>query len=172
VTPDLATFGKALGGGLPLSAVAGRAEIVEQTCGGGVSFGGTFNGNPLSLAAACATLAELAGEGGAALAHANRVGESLIAGIRSLASRRSLPVLVSGFGTAFAVHFTKKKSLEHYRDTLDDDKEMLGRFLRLALDRGVHIVPDGRMYTSCAHADVEVKETLAAIDGAFAALSG
>jgi glutamate-1-semialdehyde 2,1-aminomutase len=170
VTPDLATFGKAVGGGLPLSVVAGRAEILEQMCGGGVSFGGTFNGNPISLAAADATLTELARDGGAALAHANRVGESLIAGIRNLASRRSLPLLVSGFGTAFALHFTRRTSLGHYRDTLDDDKEMLGRFLRLALDRGVHIVPDGRMYTSCAHGDAEARDTLAAFDGAFAAL--
>ncbi|HBY63266.1 MAG TPA: aspartate aminotransferase family protein, partial [Solibacterales bacterium] len=59
VTPDLATFGKALGGGLPLSAIAGRAEIMEQIATGRVLYGGTFNGNPLSLAAAACTLAVL-----------------------------------------------------------------------------------------------------------------
>lgn len=171
VTPDLATFGKAVGGGLPLSAIAGRAAILEQMCGGGVVFGGTFNGNPISLASANATLTELARDDGAALAHANRVGESLIAGIRNLASRRGLPLLVSGFGTAFALHFTRRQSLQHYRDTLDDDRDLLQRFLRLAFDRGVHMIPDGRMYTSCAHGEPEVRDTLAAFDGVFAALA-
>ena len=49
VTPDLSTFGKAVAGGAPLSVVAGRREIMEQLHGAGVAFGGTFNGNPLSL---------------------------------------------------------------------------------------------------------------------------
>ena len=60
VTPDLATFGKAVGGGVPLSVVAGRADIMEQMFHGGVVFGGTFNGNPLSLAGAAVCLDELA----------------------------------------------------------------------------------------------------------------
>src|ERR1700722_8189885 len=59
VIPDLATFGKAVGGGLPLSVVAGRKDILEQIPAGRVIFGGTFNGNSLSLAGAKATLAEL-----------------------------------------------------------------------------------------------------------------
>ncbi|MEJ7608269.1 MAG: aminotransferase class III-fold pyridoxal phosphate-dependent enzyme [Bryobacteraceae bacterium] len=59
VTPDLATFGKAVGGGVPLSVVAGRADIMEQMFTSGVVFGGTFNGNPLSLAAADFCLTEL-----------------------------------------------------------------------------------------------------------------
>jgi glutamate-1-semialdehyde 2,1-aminomutase len=59
VTPDLATFGKAIAGGLPLSVLAGRREILEMIAGGGVAFGGTFNGNPISLAAAATTIQEL-----------------------------------------------------------------------------------------------------------------
>jgi glutamate-1-semialdehyde 2,1-aminomutase len=139
---------------------------------GGVSFGGTFNGNPLSLAAANVTLAELARDRGVALAHANRVGGLLMAGIRSLAQRHGVPLLVSGFGAAFCLHFTRRTELLDYRDTLDDDREMLKRFLRLALERGIHMVPDGRMYVSCAHDERDVTETLAALDGALAALAG
>src|SRR5262249_3539224 len=87
ISPDLATFGKAAGGGAPLSGVAGRAEIVMQMYEG-VAFGGSFNGNPVSLASSHATLTELARNNGAALAHANAMGERLIAGIRSMAQRR------------------------------------------------------------------------------------
>jgi glutamate-1-semialdehyde 2,1-aminomutase len=170
VTPDLATFGKAVGGGLPLSVIAGRANIMEQIAGGGVSFGGTFNGNPMSLASANATLEELARDGGAALSHANQVGEELIAGIRTLAQRHSLDLTVCGFGAAFALHFTERRELRDYRDTLDDDREMLRRFLQLALERGMHIVPDGRLYVSCSHGEREIRDTLAAFEQVFAAL--
>jgi glutamate-1-semialdehyde 2,1-aminomutase len=168
VTPDLATFGKAVGGGAALSVVAGRADVMEQMFGAGVAFGGTFNGNPVSLAVADATLDELAREGGALLARANRLGEGLMGGIRRLVARHELPVVVTGFGTAFALHFTARTELADYRDTLDDDQAALGRYLLAAYDEGLHLLPDGRMYVSAAHAEADVAETLAAIDRAFA----
>jgi glutamate-1-semialdehyde 2,1-aminomutase len=90
VTPDLSTFGKAVAGGAPLSVVAGRREIMEQLHGAGVAFGGTFNGNPLSLGIADATLEELARDGGAALVQANRAGQALMEGIRALGQRHGL----------------------------------------------------------------------------------
>jgi glutamate-1-semialdehyde 2,1-aminomutase len=168
VTPDLATFGKAVAGGAPLSVVAGRREILEQTHGSGVAFGGTFNGNPLALAIADATLTELARDGGAAVVRANRTGAALLEGIRGLVRAHGLPVTVCGFGAAFAVHFTPRAELHEYRDTLDDDAERLRRFLAAALEEGLHLLPDGRFYTSAVHGEEEVKETLAALDRAFA----
>jgi glutamate-1-semialdehyde 2,1-aminomutase len=170
VTPDLSTFGKAVAGGAPLSVVAGRREILEQLHGAGVAFGGTFNGNPLSLAIADATLEELARDGGAALTQANRAGQSLMEGIRDLGRRHGLPVLVTGFGAAFTVHFTRRAELRDYRDTLDDDAETLDRFLRGALEEGLYILPDGRFYVSAVHATAEVDETLGIVDRVFATL--
>jgi glutamate-1-semialdehyde 2,1-aminomutase len=170
VTPDLATFGKAVAGGAPLSAVAGRREIMEQTHGSGVAFGGTFNGNPFSLAIADATLAELARDGGAPITRANRTGESLMAGVRDLGRRHGLPLRVEGFGAAFALHFTARTALREYRDTLDDDGEMLGRFLRGALEEGLHLLPDGRLYVSAVHTPADVEETLAIVDRVFQTL--
>jgi glutamate-1-semialdehyde 2,1-aminomutase len=164
VTPDLATFGKAVGGGAPLSLVAGRRELMDQLFGGGVAWGGTFNGNPLSLAVAEAALAELAKDDGAAIHHANETGARLMAGIRELAATHRVPLTVTGFGAAFAVHFTARTELHDYRDTLDDDQAALERFLRAALDEGLHLLPDGRFYVSAAHGEAEVAETLAALD--------
>ena len=170
ITPDLATFGKAIGGGLPLSAICGRREIMELMFGGGVSFGGTFNGNPLSLAGAAATIDELSKDGGQPLATACQTGESLIAGIRAAAARRSVPLLVTGFGAAFALHFTAATRLRNYRDTLADDRALLDRFLLAAATEGINPVPDGRMYVSTVHSPRDVAETVAAFDRAFESL--
>jgi glutamate-1-semialdehyde 2,1-aminomutase len=170
VTPDLATLGKAIGGGATLSAVAGRAEILLQIAGGGVSFGGSFNGNPPALASALATLDELTRDGGAALGDANRHGEALRSGIAELGRKHGVPVLASGFGSAFAVHFTEKTELEGYRDTFADDRERLRRFLYRSLQEGIHIVPDGRFYMSAVHGEREVEQTLEALDRVFAAI--
>jgi glutamate-1-semialdehyde 2,1-aminomutase len=164
VTPDLATFGKAVAGGLPLSVVAGREDVMRMMFGGGVAFGGTFNGNPMSLAAADAALDELAKDGGALLKGANARGVRLMEGIRALAAKGRLQLLVSGFGCAFALHFTARERLLDYRDTLEDDKEALKAFLRRALEAGIHIVPDGRLYTSAVHTDRDIDETLAALE--------
>ena len=170
ITPDLATFGKAIGGGLPLSAICGRREIMELMFGGGVSFGGTFNGNPLSLAAAAATIGELSKGGGEPLAGARRTGESLMAGIRAVAARRGIPLLVTGFGTAFALHFTAAAELRNYRDTLADDRPLLDRFLLAAVAEGINPVPDGRLYVSTVHSERDVADTVAAFDRAFESL--
>ncbi|HXI42915.1 MAG TPA: aspartate aminotransferase family protein, partial [Bryobacteraceae bacterium] len=125
VTPDLATFGKAVAGGLPLSVVAGRRDIMEQMFGGGVSFGGTFNGNPVSLVAADAALGELSRDSGALLAQANERGRKLMAGIAAAARRHGIQITITGFGAAMSLHFTQRADLLDYRDTLDDDREKL-----------------------------------------------
>lgn len=171
LVPDLATFGKAIGGGVPLSAVAGRKEIMEQMFTGGVVFGGTFNGNPLSLAGANACLTELARDDGAALIHANCMGEKIRAGLRELARKHGIPLQVTGFGAAFFLHFNTNEEIIDYRDTLTDNFALLNRFLYKSLEEGVILVPDGRMYVSAAHTERDVEETLARFAFIFAALA-
>jgi glutamate-1-semialdehyde 2,1-aminomutase len=166
VTPDLATFGKALAGGLPLSAVAGRADVMDQIADGGVAFGGTFNGNPMSLAAARATLDELAG--GELLRTANQTGELLMGEIRRLAEKHSVPLVVCGFGSAFALHFTSGPEPFEYRDTLRDSQESLRAYLMAALTGGLHLLPDGRIYVSAVHSREDVDKTAGIIDRVLA----
>ena len=172
VVPDIATFGKAAGGGLPLSVIAGRREILELMFSGGVSYGGSFNGNPVSLAGARVALDELTRDGGALLTHANRIGELLKEGIAAAARKHGTALLASGFGAAFAVHFTARKQLLDYRATLDDDRDLLARFVRAALEEGVYLLPDGRFYVSVAHTEEDVEQTLEAMDRVFRKLSG
>jgi glutamate-1-semialdehyde 2,1-aminomutase len=171
VTPDMATLGKAIGGGLALSAIAGRREILDLMFTGGVSFGGTFNGNPLSLAAGVTTIRELTRADGESLAAANRTGESLMQGMRELGARHGLPLRVTGFGTAFAVHFNPTPAISNYRDTLRDDSAMLSRFLLESTREGINIVPDGRFYVSTVHTAEDVQQTLAAMERVFARLA-
>ena len=161
IKPDLATFGKAVAAGLPMSAIAGRKDILDEMFKG-VVFGGTFNGNPMVLAAANAALDVLSADGGAALAQANHQGARLMDGIRSIAAQHGVPLQVTGFGAAFGIHFTTAAELNQYRDTFADDKERLARYVRAMLDQGIYLLPDGRAYTSCVHTGREVDETLAA----------
>jgi len=167
ITPDLATFGKAIGGGVALSSVVGRKEIMEQIAGGGVAFGGSYNGNPVSLAVAMATLDELARDGGAGLRQANALGSQLMEGLRSAAKDTGIPLLITGFGTAFSMHFTTRPQPRSYRDTLHDDKVALATFLRLALEEGLLLLPDGRIYVSPVHTERELHETLRAARTVF-----
>src|SRR5262249_772875 len=100
----------------------------------------------------------------AALRRANELGRQLMEGIQRIARERKVPMLVSGFGTAFAVHFTQRTGLRDYRDTLDDDAGALQKFLRGVLAEGIPCLPDGRFYTSSVHGIEDVEATLAAVD--------
>jgi len=170
ITPDLGTFGKAMGGGAPISMVAGRKEILNLMFGGGVVFGGTFNGNPMSLAVTLATLTELSRDNGTSLAHANRIGKGLLDGIAILAQKHAIPLTLCGVGAAFALHFTSKTELIEYRDTLEDDAKLMERFLLQALREGIHMLPDGRVYVSAVHTGKEIDETLRSLERVFANL--
>ena len=171
VTPDLAVLGKALAGGLPLSAVVGRRDVLDRIFDGSVAFGGTFNGNPLSLAAATTTLRELEKEKGSLLTHANTTGEGLMAGLVRLGRKWNMPLKVTGFGAAFSVHFTRREELTNYRDIFDDDVPMLAQFVKSALKEGIYILPDGRWYVSTVHREEDAVETLDAIDRALEKMS-
>jgi glutamate-1-semialdehyde 2,1-aminomutase len=164
VTPDLATLGKAIGGGLPLSAIVGRREVLEMMFTNGVAFGGTFNGNPMSLAAALATITELAQAGGEPLQGANRTGAEIMRGIQAAAYKHGVPLLVTGFGTSFALHFTQRSELRDYRDVLEDDQLLLQRCLIESLREGLWLLPDGRLYVSTVHTEDDAIQTIAAMD--------
>jgi glutamate-1-semialdehyde 2,1-aminomutase len=170
VTPDLATLGKAVGGGFPLSVVAGRKEILRLIPEGHVIHAGTFNGSPVALAAGLATLAVLSARGGAALKRVRHTGETLMRGLRNASRRHEIDLLVNGVGAAFHLSFTRRKEMYDYRDTLDSDTRMRDQFIEGMLQEGVYLLPDGRWYVSAAHSEANVKFTLAAAQKVFANL--
>ena len=127
---------------------------------GGVAFGGTFNGNCLSLAAARVSLQELSRDDGAQLKKANQLGEQLMQGISALGRTKGIPLQVTGFGTAFSVHFTERTAPKDYRDTLSDDRNLLRQWLSESLEEGIYLLSDGRVYTSIADTSANVEATL------------
>jgi glutamate-1-semialdehyde 2,1-aminomutase len=171
VTPDLAVFGKAVAGGYPLSVVAGKKEILDLIENNRVIHAGTFNGNPVSLAAALATLTFLNADEGAAFEKIRITGETLISGIRSAANDANVPIAVCGVGSAFHIGFTKMREPRNYRDTLSCDTVSRDHFLLTMLDSGIYLLPDGRWYVSYAHSQQDTEETIAAVRKTFLASS-
>jgi glutamate-1-semialdehyde 2,1-aminomutase len=167
VKPDLATFGKAVAGGFPLSVVAGSDKIMRLIEQQQVVHAGTFNGNPISLAAANATLEVIGANGGKVLSDIETRGARLIKGIRSLAANTALPILINGVGSAFHVAFTSRQEMLNYQDTLEASPAARDVFVETMLNSGVYLLPDGRWYVSDAHTDEDVDFTLTRVAAIF-----
>ena len=160
VIPDLAVFGKAIGGGLPLSVVAGRREILEMVERREVVHAGTFNGNPLALSAAHATLLELERDGGAIFERLEALGTRLRDGMLAAFDVAGLTATASGVGAAFTVSFGIDRPPRDYRDYLSADGATYGRLAEALLGEGVLCLQRGMWYLSAAHSEADVDTTL------------
>lgn len=164
VTPDLATFGKAMAGGFPCSALAGKREFMERFTQD-VNHSGTFNSNVISMAAAAAALSELEQNDGAVYRHMEEIGQALMDGLCDIAERLGAPLLVQGLPTAFHLSFTDLSAIREYRDyALFCDKERYNRFTVAMLRRGIRLVGRGIWYLSAAHMQEHVEQTLNAAE--------
>jgi glutamate-1-semialdehyde 2,1-aminomutase len=170
VTPDLAAFGKAMAGGMQVSAIAGRHEVMDAIADGRVAHAGTFNSQPVAMAAAAAVLSILDEQRAMIYPPMHEVGQQLMAGIREAARRHGIPVLVSGPGSVFQVYITESSDVRDYRDFAACDRPRMARLHELLLERGINTVPRGLWFLSTTHTAAHVDETLEAVDAAFAAL--
>jgi glutamate-1-semialdehyde 2,1-aminomutase len=168
IVPDLATFGKAVAAGFPLSVIAGRAEIMRLVEEGTVLHGGSFNGNPTVLAASDAALTELSRDDGEPLRAANRRGERLMTGIRAAAAEAGVELTVRGVGTVFKIVFPDEGAVTDKRGLTNPPTGRLGAWLRAMIEEGIYLLPDGRWYVSAVHSDEDIERTLAASKTALA----
>ncbi|MCI0440332.1 MAG: glutamate-1-semialdehyde 2,1-aminomutase [Chloroflexi bacterium] len=174
VVPDLCTLGKVIAGGFPLSAVAGRDEIMSQfdpSLAGPGEFMpqiGTLSGNPVASAAGLATLNALKRPGTYERLFAT--GQQLKDGLERLLREAEIPAQVVGDAPLFEVFFTEGE-VSSYRDTLKANKQMLGRFNRLLIERGV-FKGDTKYYISTAHTQRDVDQTIEAFASAIDELKG
>lgn len=159
VTPDLATYAKAVGGGVPLSVLAGRSEYMDWIVRGDVVHAGTLNGNPLCLAAAKATIEVLAEGNGSVYPDLRARGDRLRNGIEQALRVAGYPVVTSGDGPVFQVSFMCDRAAT-YRDMLRADTSIYSDFALALLDEGVLVLPDGRWYVSAAHTEEDIDQTL------------
>jgi glutamate-1-semialdehyde 2,1-aminomutase len=169
--PDLSTFGKALGAGFPVGAVAGRREILEQMRWGDgtVLHYGTFNGHRLTMRVIAANLDLLAANDGAAYRQIFAAGDTAIAGLREIFRRRKIPAIVQGFGPMFQLYFTDREAIHNYRDYCRyADTARYSRFVHWLLDHGIYMTPSNGLHwiISTAHTMQDVEAMLAAVDEA------
>jgi glutamate-1-semialdehyde 2,1-aminomutase len=164
VVPDLACFGKVIGGGYPLSAVVGKQELLRLADPGQKGRGrycflsGTLTGNPVACAAGLATLAVLqqAHVYQRLYALSNRLAE----GLRRLSKKIAVPLQVLGDGPVLQVYFTEREKLRNHRDLQTADKAKAVRFGHELIRRGVYCTPGGKLYLSLAHSDEDIDRTI------------
>lgn len=165
ITPDLATYAKAVGAGTPLSVLAGKLEFMELIESGKVVHAGTLNGNLIALSAARAALNLLMRNSEQIYSNLFRRGDILRLELMSILSKRDHQVCLAGEGPVFHLSFVDRQPT-NYRDILNADGQKYSDFVLALLDEGVLPLPDGRWYISAAHSDGDIERTLHAIERA------
>ncbi|WP_047495619.1 glutamate-1-semialdehyde 2,1-aminomutase [Terriglobus sp. TAA 43] len=172
ITPDLTTLGKIIGGGLPVGAFGGRAEIMNLLAPlGPVYQAGTLSGNPLAMAAGIATLRQLI-DGGDALYDQLAEITSLVAhGVAREAKKAGIDLCIAGTGSMFTWFF-QQGPVRNFEDAAKSDTERFGKFHRGMLERGVWLPPSQfeAAFVSLQHGEAEVEATIAAAREVFASL--
>jgi glutamate-1-semialdehyde 2,1-aminomutase len=168
--PDLVTIGKAMGGGVAISGVAGRHELMALIENGTVSHLGTLNGNFAATSAALATLRELGKDGGSVYAKMEQTANRLVQGIRSLFEKHGISGLVNQAGPVFHMMFTDEEKVEDFASFNKRDSARYNRFAERMLEEGVLVRPSGLWYVSAVHGEEEVVPTLEAMDRALTGL--
>jgi glutamate-1-semialdehyde 2,1-aminomutase len=169
VVPDLAAFGKIIGGGYPLSAVVGRADLMEafntdrEASGDFIAQTGTLNGNPIAAVAGLATLQQLKTED--TYRQLFTTGHTLRQGLVELLQHYGIPGQVIGEDPLFDVVFTDEP-VNDYRGVLTQNRDLLRRFNAEVLKRGI-LKGSSKMYISLAHTAADVEQTLTAVRETF-----
>jgi glutamate-1-semialdehyde 2,1-aminomutase len=171
ITPDLTCLGKIIGGGLPVGAYGGRADIMARVAPEGPVYqAGTLSGNPLAMAAGCATLDALE-EPGAYLrldALAKRLAEGFVRAARGA----GVTLTVNRVGSLLTAFFCEGPVVD-WGGAKRSDTARFGRFFHALLDRGVYLPPAQfeALFVSLAHTEADIDRTVAAASEAFAAVA-
>jgi glutamate-1-semialdehyde 2,1-aminomutase len=174
IQPDLSTFGKALGAGFPVGAVAGPRSILDRMrwSENMVLHYGTFNGHRLTMKVVAANLDLLSRNDTYRNLHAT--GNAAIQGLREVFHRRKLKAIVQGFGPMFQIYFTERDVIHDYRDYCAYvDTARYSRFVHRLLDRGIYMTPSNGLHwiISTAHTEADVSALIEAADQACADLT-
>ncbi|GMU46548.1 MAG: glutamate-1-semialdehyde 2,1-aminomutase [Porticoccaceae bacterium] len=168
ITPDLVTLGKVIGGGLPVGAFGGRAELMGQLAPlGPVYQAGTLSGNPVAMAAGLATL-EILAEPGLYERMFARTRE-LTEGLCAAAAGAGVPFVANQVGSMFGGFFTGESAVTNFRQVMACDTARFNRFFHAMLRHGVYLAPAAYEagFVSIAHGHAEIEQTLAAAAAAF-----
>ncbi|WP_454252564.1 glutamate-1-semialdehyde 2,1-aminomutase [Pseudomonas sp. Marseille-Q7302] len=169
IRPDLTTFGKIVGGGMPVGCFGGKREIMEKIAPlGPVYQAGTLSGNPLAMAAGLTTLQLIRRPG----FHAELTDYTtrMLQGLQDRADAAGVPFVTTQAGGMFGLYFSGAEDIVTFSDVMASDSERFKRFFHLMLDGGVYLAPSAfeAGFTSIAHGDEELRITLDAAERAFA----
>lgn len=175
VVPDLATYGKAMSGGFPMAAIAGRSQFMAHLDARRmprerlVWASGTLNGNPISASAGLAALQVLERPG--IYEHLHHIGGRLRREITAIGARHGFAAQTPGEDAVFGVRFMPVEHPRTWEDLLSADKDLGQRWAIELLKRGILVNPNEKFYISIVHTDADVDVTLEAVEAAFAELA-
>ncbi len=170
IEPDLSTYAKSMAAGFPIAMLAGKPEIMDFLSNGKVVHGGSFNTNVMSVSASHATLNYLLNNKDF-YKNLNRNGEALIKGLKEVASKNGIDILIQGLGSVFYLSFTNVKSIKNYREhALNIDSNKYKEFAKLMLINGVRLSQNGRWHMSSSHSEEDIEKTIYAANLSFAEL--
>ena len=162
ITPDLSCFGKIIGGGLPVGAFGGRAEIMDFLAPlGPVYQAGTLSGNPLAMAAGITALKAL--QSSNAYAQLEKLGAELEAGMRDAARRANVAVQFNRIGSMFCGYFTEQ-AVHNLADAMKSDRARFAKFFHGMLAEGIYLAPSQfeAGFLSTAHTSADIQRTVSA----------
>jgi glutamate-1-semialdehyde 2,1-aminomutase len=171
IEADLTTMGKIIGGGLPVAAYAGRAELMNQVAPlGPVYQAGTLAGNPLAMRAGIATLNELSKPG--IYEAIDELAKKLVAGLRKALADAGMAAQVNSIGSLATVFFAPQ-AVSNYTDAKCSDTKLYARFFREMLNRGIFLAPSQfeAAFVSAAHTSADIDRTLIAAGDALRAIA-
>jgi glutamate-1-semialdehyde 2,1-aminomutase len=163
ITPDLTTFGKVIGGGMPVGAFGGKRAIMERIAPlGPVYQAGTLSGNPVAMAAGLTTLALLQADGFYDRLSAKT--QAVTTGMQAVADKLGIPFTTNSVGGMFGFFFTHEKQVTRYEQVVAGDIERFKTFFHGMLRQGVYLAPSAfeASFLSIAHSDDDIAHTLAA----------
>ena len=172
ITPDLSTFGKVIGGGLPVGAFGGRKDIMSYIAPlGPVYQAGTLSGNPVAMTAGSVMLDIVAKEG-----FYTELGvktANLVAGLNEIAAANNIPFHTVNVGGMFGMFFTAQENISNFDDLSACNEEYFKKFFHSMLDHGVYLAPSAfeAGFVSSTHDEVTLSKTLKAATIAFSELS-
>jgi glutamate-1-semialdehyde 2,1-aminomutase len=160
ISPDLTCLGKIIGGGLPVGAFGGRAEIMDLLAPlGPVYQAGTLSGNPIAMAAGIANLEELNSKNN--FARLEKLGEQMEVGIRSAAKVAKIPVQFNRCGSMFCAYFAGEP-VHNLSDAMKSDRARFAKFFHGMLDEGIYFAPSQfeAGFISTAHTSADIEQTV------------
>jgi len=171
VTPDLTTMGKVIGGGLPVGAYGGKAEIMSMVAPAGPMYqAGTLSGNPLAMTAGIKTLELLRQEG--TYEKLGAITKKLIEGIIKAAQDAGIPITGSSISAMFGFYLTEGP-IRNFEEAKSTNSELFGKLHRAMLERGVYLAPSAfeAGFTSLAHSEDDIDATLKAFQESFSEIA-